>query len=241
MTYTRNFAPWCMILGFTLCAPFAAKSGSIIVNGTCDFNCAPNSLSNGTSISSPFNFDVAFADGDEYDISGAYSASYSKSAGSTISVTPTFTYIGSVPSAGTDTIDFTLAQDYFDPTCCTWAGTYFESVPLTLGSTAGPGSTISGELLYDGKSVGLVGPFPPGTYSVSNSASLDFGSLDTNPTLLADFDFTVQFAAGTLPNASATSVSTSSTPEPATDLVCGLGLILFVCIARRRNRPRIAA
>jgi hypothetical protein len=241
MTYTRNFAPWCMILGLTLCAPFAAQSGSIIVNGTCDFSCAPNSLSDGTSISSPFNFDVTLTDGDEYDISGSYSASYSKAAGSTIAVNPTFTYIGSSPTTATDTINFTLAQDYFDPSCCTWAGTYFESIPLTLGATAGAGSTISGELLYDGKSVGLVGPFPPGSYTVSKSAALDFGSLDTDPTLLADFNFAAQFAPGTLPNTSASSVSTSATPEPAMDLVCGLGLILFVYVARRRNRSRIAA
>jgi hypothetical protein len=238
MIYTRNFVPCCLILGFTLCVPFAAKSASIVVNGTCESSCSSGALSDGQSTSGSFNFDYTSGDGDIYDVSGSYGASYSNVTGSTIVVNPTFIYAGAAPSSGNDTITFDLYQFYFDAECCTWAGTYSESVPLFLSSTAGPGSTIAGQLLFDGQSVGLVGPFGPGDYLVSESAALDFGFSDNSPFLLADYQFTAQFDAGTLPGAGA---SGAATPEPAMDLVCGLGLILFVCIARRQNRPRIAA
>jgi hypothetical protein len=243
MTYTRNFAPWCLILGITLCVPFAAKPDAIVVNGTCEQNCGfPTILSNGTSTSGDFNFDYTFGDGDVYDVSGNYSASYSTVDGSTIAVNPTFTYEGASPSVGSDTLTFDMYQLYFDTTPGTWAGTYTESIPLSLGATAGPGSTIEGQLLYDGQSVGLVGPFGPGTYSVTNSKSLDFGPfLNNAPFLLADFQFTADFGAGTLPGTSASGASPAATPEPATDLACGLGLILFVYVGRRRSRSRNAA
>ncbi len=86
--------------------------------------------------------------------------------------------------------------------------------------------------------MGLVGPFGPGTYSVSESANLDFGGLDTDPSLLADFELDDQFGAGTLPGTSAGSTSTSPTPEPAMFLPCGLGLILISYGFRRRNHSR---
>ncbi len=72
---------------------------------------------------------------------------------------------------------------------------------LYLSSTAGPGSKIEGQLLYDDKSVGLVGPFGPGAlaFSESKSKNLDFGALDTNPTLSADFELKVGFRPGVLP------------------------------------------
>jgi hypothetical protein len=238
MIYTRNFVPCCLILGFTLCVPFAAKPAAILVNNTCEGTCSPGALSNGNSTSGGFNFDYTFSDGDVYDVSGSYSASYSNVTGSTIVVDPTFTYVGAAPSVGNDTLEFDLYQFYSDANCCTWAGTYSETVPLALSSATGPGSTISGQLLFDGQSVGLAGPFGPGNYLVSESADLDFGPKDSSPFLLADFAFTAQFDTGTTPGAGA---SGAPTPEPAMDLTCGLGLILFVCIARRRNRPRIAA
>jgi hypothetical protein len=238
MIYTRNFVPCCLILGFTLCAPFAAKSASIVVNGTCEPTCSSGALADGQSTSGSFNFDYTFGDGDVYDVSGSYGASYSNVTGSTIVVNPTFTYTGATPSAGNDTINFDLYQFYFDAKCCTWAGTYSESVPLSLSSATGPGSTIAGQLLFDSQSVGLAGPFGPGNYLVSESADLDFGALNDSPFLLADYQFTAQFDAGTQTGAGA---SGAPTPEPAMDLACGFGLILFVCIARRRNRPRIAA
>lgn len=238
MTYTRTFAPCFLLLGFTLCAPFAAQSGSIVVNGTCEAGCtAQPALSDGMSTDITFDFNYSFVDGDTYNISGSYDASYSSADGSTLGVYPVITYIGSSPSVGDDIIDLTAYQDYFDPSCCTWAGTYSETVPLSLASTAGPGSTISGQVLYDGQSVGLVGPFGPGNYLVSTSANLDFGALDTDPTLSAVFQLDAQFDAGTLPEASAA----SSAPEPPTALPCVVGLILIAYGARaRRGGSRVA-
>jgi hypothetical protein len=237
MNYTRRFTPCCLILGLTLCAPFTAKSASIDVNGTCEINCSSTApLTNGESTSGAFDFDYTFLDGDVYNVAGNFSATYSTLDGSTLSVDPTITYEGASPSVKKDTLDFDFSQEYFDTSCCTWAGTYFETVPLFLASTAGNGSKISGQVLYDGKSVGLVGPFGPGAYSVSESANLDFGSLDTNPTLLADFDLDAVLGKGTLPGTIAS--STSPTPESATILLCVLGLILIYYGLRRRNSSR---
>jgi hypothetical protein len=235
MNLTR-FTPCGLILGLSLCAPFTARSASIAVDGTCELGCsfaAP--LSDGQSTSGTFDFDYTFLDGDTYDVAGSYSASYSTLNGSTISVNPIVTYEGADPSVGADMIDFQLTQDYFDASCCTWAGTYSETVPLTLAATAGPGSTISGQVLYDGQSVGLVGPFGPGAYSFSESANLDFGALDSDPTLLADFELKANFGAGTLPG---TSGSANAAPEPPTGVPFGLGFILIYYGLRRRNRSR---
>jgi hypothetical protein len=239
MTYLRNFRPFCLILGFTLCAPFAAKSGAIDVNGTCELgDCSSvDSLSNGMSASANFNFDYTFGDGDTYNISGSYSASYSSITGSTISVEPVITYVGASPSADTDTVNLALLQNYFDSSAGSWAGTYTEDVPLDLGGPVGPGSTISGELFYDGVGVGLAGPFGPGSNFVTESASLDFGANDTSDTLSAAFDFAVQFGAGTQPGASADAVTT---PEPMMALPFGLSLILIACGVCWRHRSRIA-
>src|SRR5580658_5215675 len=124
MNYTHRFTPYSLILGLTLCAPFTAKSASIDVNGTCELGCSFSApLTNGQSTSGNFDFDYTFLDGDIYNFAGNYSATYSTLDGSTISVDPTITYEGAGPSVGTDMIDFNLTQDYFDSSCCTWAGT----------------------------------------------------------------------------------------------------------------------
>lgn len=237
MKLTRRATLSSLILGLTFCAPFTAKSASIDVNGTCELGCLVSPpLSNGQSTSGTFDFDYTFVDGDIYNIAGSYSATYSTINGSTISVDPTVTYEGPGKSAAADALDFNLSQDYFDTSCCTWAGTYYETVPLFLASSAGPGSKISGQVLYDDKSVGLVGPFNPGSYLESKSADLDFGSLDTNPTLIADFDLTLKFGKNTLPGTDAG--STSAAPEPAMAIPCGLGLILIYCGFLRRKHSR---
>jgi hypothetical protein len=239
MKLTRRATLSSMILGLTFCAPFTAKSASIAVNGTCEVGCPTSpALHNGQSTSGSFDFDYTFVDGDIYNVAGTYSASYSTVDGSTISVDPTITYEGHSPSVGPDVLDFNTKQDYFDPSCCTWAGTYYETVPLFLSSTAGPGSKIEGQVLYDNKSVGLVGPFGPGSYSESKSANLDFGALDTNPTLVADFELKVGFEPHTRPGADAS--SSSAAPEPAMVIPGGLGLILIYCGFLRRKQSHEA-
>ena len=175
---------------------------------------------------------ICSEDGDAYDISGNYSASYSTADGSAISINPLVTYIGTMPSVATDTLDFSMFQSYFDTSCCTWAGLYSESIPLYLSNLAGPGSSISGELFYDGQGVGLVGPYGPGVYSETRSANLDFGNLNTSPFLAAEYDFSFVFGAGTLPGADAS----AATPEPELAIPCGLVLILASYLLRRQDR-----
>ena len=197
-----------------------------------------DSLGNGQSTSGiPFNFDYTFVDGDTYNVSGNYGASYSSIGGSTIDIDPIISYLGSGPTLGTDTIVLDFYQNYFDPSCCTWAGTYTESVPLVASGNFGTGSEMSGELFYDGVGVGLAGPFSaPGSYFVSQSSNLDFGSSDGLPiaTLSADYNFHYTFGAGTDPGGG----EASSTLLSQSLLCCAGSALLLVGILNRRKKSR---
>jgi hypothetical protein len=233
MHKTSWFRSWHSILLFLLAAPFAAKSEQITVNSNCELGCSSNpALTDGQSISGNFDFNVT-VNGDVYNISGGYGASYSIVNGSEIIVTPTVTYTGSTPITTTDTISFAMDQSYFDTTPGSWAGAYTETVPLELSSSAGAGSTIAAELFYDGEGLGLVGPYGPGSYFVQNTENLDFGAEDTSDTLSAEYDFSFVFAPGAQPGATAASVAT---PEPATIIPGGFCLVLLFFNVRRRNR-----
>ena len=229
---------WNMYLVFalSLAAPFTMRAEAVSVNSVCEVgNCAtPDSLSNGQSTSGTFNVNFNFVDGDTYNISGNYAASYSTLNGSTIAINPIVTYTGAAPSLGTDTIQLSALQNYFDPSCCTWAGTYTESVPLVATGGFGAGSQMSGQLFYDLVGVGMVGPFAaPGSYSQTKSANLDFGALDTSDTLAADFVLDFTFGQGTLPGAAE---GASSTPEPESFVLCGLGLVALCGGVYRRKQ-----
>jgi hypothetical protein len=234
MYNTGWFKPWHLILVFMLGGPFAAKSQQININSACQVNCGPNApLSNGQSTSGTFNFDYTVAgDNDKYDISGSYGGSYSSVNGSTIMVDPVVTYIGTTPSAGSDTITFDYLLDYFDDSAGSWAGTYYESGQLNVTA---PGS-LSAQLLYDSLSVGLATQTGIGTTTFSNSKSLAFGALDTSDTLSADYNFVFNFSAGTTEGANDSAPSISATPEPAMAVPCGLCLLLATWQVRRRNR-----
>lgn len=230
-----RFTPCRLQLAFALCVPFAAQPASIVINGTCEAGTCPlptDSLSDGQSISNAFDFDYMFLNGDTYNIAGTYSASYSHTTGSTISVDPVVTYEGPSPSVAADVITFDLLQNYEDTIIGSWAGLYTESIPLIVDAAGG---TAEGQLLYDNVGVGLVGPDGPGSYFVTQSANLDFGDLDTSDTLMADYNFVFNFAAGTTAGESVSSV----TPEPVMFIPCGLGLILLTYGVRRRNRSRV--
>ena len=229
-----------IVLGLTLLTPLAMEAGAITVNSTCYVGDCANvdSVGNGQSTTGSFDINYTFGDGDEYNISGTYGASYSSIGGSTIAIDPTVNYLGSGPTLGTDTIVLDFYQNYYDPSCCTWAGTYTESVPLNASGQFGAGSEMQGELFYDGVGVGLVGPDPaPGTYFVTESSNLDFGAVDDGlATLSADYNFQYKFGAGTAPGAG----ETASTPEPASFVLCGFALVLGSIIFMRRNRARIS-
>jgi hypothetical protein len=225
-----------LVFALSLAAPIAMRAEAVSVNSVCVVgDCAtPDSLGNGESTSGTFSVNLTFGDGDSYNISGNYGASYSTVGGSTIAINPIATYTGTAPSLGADTITLNGLQNYFDPSCCTWAGTYTESVPLVGTGSFGAGSLMSGELFYDLIGVGPVGPLAaPGSYLETKSASLDFGALDTSDTLAADFQFNFTFGAGTLNGAAE---GASSTPEPASFVLCGLGLLAMTWGVYRRNR-----
>ena len=236
MYHQRRSWNTCLVFALSLAAPFALRAEAVSVNAVCEVgNCAtPDSLGDGQSTSGTFTVNLTFGDGDSYNLTGSYGASYSTVNGSTISINPIVTYTGAAPSLGTDTIHLAALQNYFDPSCCTWAGTYTESVPLVATGGFGAGSQMSGQLFYDLVGVGLVGPYAaPGSYFQTKSANLDFGALDTSDTLAAEFDFDFTFGQGTLPGAAE---GASSTPEPASFVLCGLGLLALTGGVYRRNR-----
>jgi hypothetical protein len=231
-----------------LCAPLA-KPGSIeeTINGgtvgdPADGQPADASLSPTTS--GNFNVDVTVG-GDIFNIAGAYGATYYDDSTNGFVQSLSFTPIISVvsdTSGDPDTISVDLLLNFQDSTPnSTWASDpsdpstfYSEGIPLSL--TAPAGSTISGQVFYDGQGVGLAGPYAPGTYYYTQATPLDFGALDTSNTLSADFNVTAVFAA----DAPAGAGGGSSTPEPAMAIPCGLGLLLLTYGVRRRNRSRIA-
>ena len=224
-----------LIFALSLAAPITMRAAAISINSDCIVgDCTtPDSLSNGQSTSGVFNANINFLDGDTYNVSGNYSASYSTLDGSTISINPVVTYTGAAPSLGADTIHLAALQNYFDTSCCTWAGNYTESVPLAAQGSFGPGSQMSAQLFYDGVGVGLVGPFAaPGTYFQTVTTALDFGAEDTSDTLAADYEFDFTFGPGTLPGAGEDAVTT---PEPASFALCGLGLLAMTWGVYRRK------
>jgi hypothetical protein len=235
ITRFRRLTLCFLMSAFMLGTPFAARCGQININGICEVGC-PSSppVSSGMSESANFNFNYTFGDGDIFNISGVYTAAYSNVLGSSIYVDPTVTYIGAGPSVAADTVTFDLLQGYFDSGPGSWAGTYSEDIPLNLNGPAG--STVSGQLFYDGEGVGLAGPFAPGNYLVSESKFLDFGDLDTSDTLSADYNFVFDFTPGLKPGQGGGS---SVVPEPALAIPSGLCLLLSILHLRRRNRRPI--
>lgn len=226
----------CFFFAFLLLLPFVASAGDIQINGTCVLGtCPPPS---GTSDALQFNQSIGLTTGsysltlgtDQYSITWSYSASYT-AAGTELSIDPVATYIGASPSVGNDTIDFNFFQNYYDNSPGSWDGAYTETVPLDLSGNVGAGSTVSGQLFYDGQSLPLVGPFGPGSHFGQYTETL---SGLTDPTLAAEYEFIFDFQAGTETGASASSV-----PEPYE--VLPLGLTLGCVVWSRRAARRRAS
>lgn len=213
------------------CLLFASGLGlasSITVNGTCDFGTCPatDTLAPGSSIPlTTFNFDVTI-NGDEYDIFGSYSDSNttnSPSGTTDFGGEVTAEYIGGSPTGQADDITIDILQDFTVPGTYSLAGTYDEGAFVGISSGAGPGSSYSFQILYNGDSVGLLGPYTTsGTHDSSKDLSLSGTSLD------ADAQFTFDFAKGTT-----TGSYMTTTPEPggiipiAVILALGLGVPAF--------------
>jgi hypothetical protein len=211
----------------------AAQATVLEINGTCQVgSCSTvmaDAITSGTTIPvTPFSITYTTANTDRFGITGTFTASYG-SAGSLFGVTLDVKYLGNsstgVSQGDTLTVDF--LQDIFDSGPGTFNGTYTEVIPLAMSGTLGSGSNVSGQLLWDGQSIGVVGPLV-GDGSLTGTKSANLTGLTGNY-LSGDFNFVVDFAQGTMPGAQ--SIVSNSVPEPAETipvaLVIGAALILF--------------
>jgi hypothetical protein len=197
-----------------------AAVGSVVLAGP---TVGPNSAYNATS----FNQVVTLADGDVYDVSGNYFASYTDAAGTAIHINPTVVYEGSSPSVANDNISIIFTQQFFDSRPGTWDGTYTASTPVNFSGLVGAGSSVTAEVFYDGQSLGS-GTATGGV--INSSANLTGLNGDT---LTGTYDITYSLNAGTQPGAGANS---SSVPEPTEALPVGLGLAgVLYAVARRKK------
>jgi len=223
LSVTYHYFPRLALLA--LVVPVASFSAIIDANGTCVFPspaaCAagPDTLTPGTNIAQTFNFNVT-VNGALFNVSGTTFNNFPST--TFLGFFPTVTYLGATPLTGTDTITLDMLQNFTDPQLVNpnWSGSYSENIPLILG----PNSSASGQALYDGQTVGQLGPVTgSGVYNLSQVSTLN--NLDGNP-LQTDYKLSFTFGPGTLPG----QASSSPTPEPAETLllcVSGLGLVLF--------------
>ena len=228
----------------------SAFAGAISIDGTCIVGTCPPATGTTTqpagsiapSGSVPLTSGtytgpaLTFADGDTYSITYSYSASFPS--GTTVFFNPVVTYTGTTPSAGTDTINIDFYQSYYDPgTSIVWNGSYSESIPLVISGSAGAGSSSLAQLFYYTnlaptlQGLGQVQQIGVGSHTGTNTATLT--GLSGN-TLVAEFEFTDVFGAGTTSSAS---ISSPAVPEPAQTLPLGLALLgVAGYYGVRRNR-----
>jgi hypothetical protein len=222
----------------------AAFAADIQINGACiQGACPPPS---GTSDAVQFgqsipltngSYLLSFGDGDQYSIAYSYSASYT-AAGTLIFIDPAVTYTGITPSVGNDVINFNFFQNFYSDSPGTWDGAYTENIPISISGDVGAGTTATGQLLYDGQSIGLEGPYGPGYNDGTNSKNLT--GLDA-PTLAGEYEFTYDFAAGSQPGSGGSSPAPpTATPEPAQTLPLAFAGMILIAIARWR-RPHYTA
>jgi MYXO-CTERM domain-containing protein len=225
--------------GLTLALPLLGVSAAIQINSTCY---GPGSCSNPANLTDSVTYGNTIAGSqtnnitigtDTYRVTNVYSTSYGD-AGSAITVLPTVTYTGSSPAATAETITINFLQDIYDNSPGNYDGTYEETIPLSVPTDA----TASAELFVDGQGIGLVGPYGPGSYSVSKSAGLT--GLDS-AYLAFDYQFTFSFAAGLPPGSTGSSPNPSAAPEPAQTIPAGLGLVGLTLAAFRRRNTKEAA
>lgn len=203
-----------------LVVPAIGLPASITLTGP---TVGPNSAYNAIS----FDQTVTFGDGDVYDVSGNYFASYTPTGGTVTHINPTVVYVGSSPSVANDSISISFTQAFFDSSPGTWDGHYTASTPVNIMGAVGAGSSLTAEVFYDGQSLGSA----TGSSGILNSAA-DLTGL-TGDTLTATYELTYNLNEGTLPGAG---VNSSTVPEPAETLPVGLGLAgALYAVARRKK------
>ena len=143
---------------------------------------------------------------------------------------PTVTYIGATPLTHTDTITLDMLQNFADPQLSnpSWDGSYNEIIPFVMTS---PNSSAAGQVLYDGQTVGQLGPvFGTGMYLLTGTKVLM--NLDGNP-LDTDYKLSFTFGPGTTPG----EFTSSPTPEPAETLLLSVGALGFALLKDASSSP----
>lgn len=229
----------------------STAQADVFLNGsTClDASCSSPGLIGVPPLSSsvgpvPFSGLYTATDGDQYLIVGQYGASYA-------SRIPIFYFdvsanysgnsTGMGPSVGADTFSVNVLEDIYDPSCCTWSGTYTESIPVVI--TTGVGTSTSGavQFLWDDESVGLVTFTGPGDYYRFVSTNLgSYPPCDVfcDPYLQGDAQAVFSFGAGTLDGSAINVLSTLPTPEPV-EMFPVAGLVLGLVWMRMRQRKNV--
>lgn len=216
-----------------LTAPLLLRASSIEINGTCEVGSCTSAGLESSALSfgestGPSNLTVSnFTVGsDPYTIDvTSYGASYLS--GTYIYIDFSVTYTGSGPSSSADTLQVDELQDFFNDLPGTWDSppNYTEHVPAIVGN----GTTLTANLCYNGgestQCVAQVGPVGSGTYDFNLSNSLI--GLGGGDYLAADFDFILDFPAGTAPGT--TIVLPSSVPEPSQTIPTAVLLFGMVC------------
>jgi hypothetical protein len=211
-----------------LALPILGMSAAVQINGTCygPGSCTnPANLTDAVTASTPVSgtLNTPFSVGaDNYTASVVYSTTYTS--GSFISVVPTVTFVSGPAPGDTVTLDF--LQDIYDNSPGSFDGIYNEDVILNVPTD----TTASGQLLVDGQSVGLVGPYGAGFYNVPGSANLSGLNGDY---LAFDYQFVFTFAANT---PTGTTVSSPNAPEPAQTIPAALSLVGIALVALRRRK-----
>lgn len=211
-----------------------AFASAISVNGTCEFGtCAPvGTLSEGSSLSSPFSFLYTSADSDEYRLTGTVGATNSSNPdGVNTSFSLAVTYLGnnSGTVSGADTLVVDFLQNFQTPYSTGTNNTGHESFQ---GTFAGPVSISSSAELQifsnGGTAMALLGPFfPPNSFSASSmNQPFAEGPLTSN-----DVRNTLLFGAGSGVGASISLNPT--TPEPSTGFLMFGGVFLLLCCGAR--------
>lgn len=200
--------------------------------GNCGSDLQTSALIAGQSIpNTPFSFSYTASSGDQFQISGNYSAGFPATSGPLSLGTNFFvTYTGSAPAAG-DTFTVNLLQDFNGGGPGNWNSppNYTEHVDATVGNF----TTFTANDCFDSNTacVGSVGPLGPGTYYDNVTSALT----GLNGQYLAeDFEFTFNFAAGA-PGGTTDTVLPNA-PEPVQTIPVALGLLGFGSAWFIRNR-----
>jgi hypothetical protein len=232
-----KFNPLCLTAILALALPALGISSSVTgieANGTCDSGtCTSGGLSAGgltlgNTANGSYNFDVNFADGDEYDVSGTFSNAFP--AGTHVGFFPTVTLISGT-AAGTDTITLDMLQDFFDASATSWNSPYTEQIPFDFSNadeSASGQRFISSNGAPTPQSVGLLAAAGPGDTYQTASASLT--GLNGN-TLITDYQLKFTFDEGA-PGGSSIS---SPVPEPSQMIPVAIGLVGLLIFKLRRS------